>query len=629
MLPIVSVILVNWNNWQETELCLNQIVKLDYDQSRLEIIVVDNGSMDDSVNSLRSHSGIKLLKSETNVGFAAGSNIGIKHALHADSELILLLNNDTILPSFFLEPLIKAVDLTRNIKIVSPKINYVNPSNIIWYAGGMFRWPRILGSMVGQSENDNGQWDSSRKVDFAVGCCMLIHRSVFEEIGLLDENFFFYHEDIDFCYRASLKGIQTFFEPKSVIYHKVALSTQNNIPMRIRLFNQARMVFLSKHISGINILWTILFELIRFFRTLLSFSLKREWSSIRAYFDGNISGLQKGIQVRSKKNEPSEISDDTRNKKWKWVKKAIGPILFLLVFSYLIVKASAGIKEIIQANLVFKPEYLVLSFTCQLVGVLVAALIWSDILKKLGVASNYGFDLQAYVISAIARKVPGFLVYAVSRLVIYDLINASKIRVSIGMVVEMVMMSLGGMITFIIVTGKTYLPPQWIGKEWYLICAVIVIVLTVCLLSPRIIRFFLRKTNQWTPETLGREQQDLKFIDSMKWIIGDILVILLAGGVVFFVIKSIDMQTSIPYTSVLGAFSLTVAIGPFAIWMPGDIGLKDGFLFLAIRPWVGASFAAVVTLAARIWVSFLEIVFGLVGIFFFSQWKKAHRENHK
>jgi GT2 family glycosyltransferase len=121
---------------------------------------------------------------------------------------------------------------------------------MLWYAGGRFREPRLIGWMEGAGELDTGQHDNARQVDYAVGCCMLIHRRVFERIGLLDERFFFFQEDVDFSVRARQAGFEVWYQPHSVIRHKVSQSTRDDLALRGYLDAQSRMVFFRSHIRG-------------------------------------------------------------------------------------------------------------------------------------------------------------------------------------------------------------------------------------------------------------------------------------------------------------------------------------------------------------------------------------------
>ncbi len=617
MPPRISVVIVNWNNWEETAGCIQQLNQTNYPREQIEIIVVDNGSSDHSPEELAKISGIQFLPQASNLGFAGGSNLGIRLALKKYSDYILILNNDTILPIDFLNPLVESLEGNQSIGIVTPKINYADHPETIWFAGGKFHSPRIFGSMVGMDEKDVGQWDTPMEIDFAVGCCMLVRREVFEKVGDLDERFFFYLEDVDFCYRVSQAGYIIYYQPDSVIYHKVAQSTKDNIPGRVFLHTQARMMFLFKNIKGMAVFPSITLEGFRILRFCLSYLVRGEWDLLSAYLRGNFDGARSGIKKRQVSGSDPGLTTSVEHSPWKrnWplIRRILTIILLISVLTYLGIKGFAGLKEIYQSGIKFHPEYLVASFFCQLVGVLLAALVWSHILKRLEVNSNYLFDLKAFCISALAKKVPGMIVYAVSRLVMYSTIQASKVRVTLAMVIEMAMIAMAGLLVFAISAGGTILPASWNFQGPVVTVVVIGLVLLACLAAPAVIHLMVRLTQGKSNPVSDQSSLRINFTTSLVWLLGEIGVVVLAGGVGYFLVKSIELPDAIPYSSILRAFSLSVALGPLSVWLPGDIGLRDGIMFLALKPYTSAAIAALITLIYRFWLSMLEITFGLVA----------------
>jgi len=291
--PLLAIIILNWNNWKETHSCLDQLTGLSYPKERLQIIVVDNCSTDDSLNNLRKREGIKVIINPNNLGYAGGSNPAIQTALNLRCEFILLLNNDTCFPPDLMESLLFAFERNPYVGIVCPKIMHYENQEIIQYAGGKFAFPRIIGNMIGSGEKDIGQYEEGQLVDFAIGTCMLIRREVFELIGLLDDRFFFTHEDIDFSYRAQQAGYHIWFQPSMVVYHKISQSTRDKLPLRIKYISQARTVFFLKHIRGIRIPLVILLESLRLVRVILKNLFRWEnylsVSYIKGLFEGYIA----------------------------------------------------------------------------------------------------------------------------------------------------------------------------------------------------------------------------------------------------------------------------------------------------------------------------------------------------
>lgn len=298
-------------------------------------------------------------------------------------------------------------------------------------------------------------------------------------------------------------------------------------------------------------------------------------------------------------------------KSWKYtLARLIGLLIAVVIFTFLGIRAVQGIRQLVETGVQFTPQYLVLSFACQFIGVLLAAGVWSHILHRLGVKSNYLFDLQAFCVSALARKIPGVVWYAVARVAIYQLITAPKALVIIALIIESVTVALGGLVTLGISMQSGLVSTPWLDQRILLLAAPLIILAT-SFLSPILIRRGVERTRQREPEAMIPDNIPVSFLDNLRWILAEAVVVLLAAGVPYFLMKSIDATVAVPFTSMLGAISLSVAIGPLALWLPGDIGLKDGFIYLALRPWTTSSFAALVTLVARLWLSLLEISLGL------------------
>lgn len=241
----VEVIILNWNGKEDTIECLNSLQKVKYDN--FEITVVDNASTDDSVEIIAAEfPSVKLIKNNMNLMYAGGNNVAIKEVLNGDAVHILILNNDTILHEDFLEHLVKVFRSDEKVGIVAPKINYYSDRKLIWYAGGFVNF--FTGNIYhrGLRKQDDGKYDLSNEVDYATGCCMLIKRELFEKIGLLDEAYYIYTEDVDFSFKAQAAGYKVVFEPRSLIWHKVSSATggafsffkiKNKFRSNMRFFN--------------------------------------------------------------------------------------------------------------------------------------------------------------------------------------------------------------------------------------------------------------------------------------------------------------------------------------------------------------------------------------------------------
>lgn len=227
----VAIILVNWNGKEDTLACLASL-------RSLLTIVVDNGSTDDSVSVIRKKfPDVEVIKTGKNLGFAGGNNVGIRRALEAGVEFVWLLNNDTVADNNALAALVRSFDDER-VGIAGSKIYFEagreyhhdrytrkDRGRVLWYAGGIIDWDNMYASHRGVDEVDRGQYDLAEETPFVTGCSMMIRKEVFDHIGLLDERFFAYLEDLDFCLRAEKAGYKLLYVPQSVIWHKNAGSS--------------------------------------------------------------------------------------------------------------------------------------------------------------------------------------------------------------------------------------------------------------------------------------------------------------------------------------------------------------------------------------------------------------------
>jgi GT2 family glycosyltransferase len=221
----VHIILLNWNNEEDTLECIESLEKINYDNYK--IIIVDNGSKIESVLKIeKKYPEMKIIKNKENLGFAGGNNIGIKYAIENGADYVLLLNNDTTVEKDFLEKLVEAGELNKKSGLLGLKINYYSEQNRIWFAGGKVNWIKNKGTHIGLDEFDNSQFKKTKEVDYLTGCCLLIKREVVEKIGVLEEDYFLYYEDTDFCLRAKNAGYKIIYIPKAKIYHKVSRSTK-------------------------------------------------------------------------------------------------------------------------------------------------------------------------------------------------------------------------------------------------------------------------------------------------------------------------------------------------------------------------------------------------------------------
>ncbi len=226
--PLVFIILVNWNGREITLECLASLHTISY--KNFKVVVVDNGSSDDSVPAIaRKFPGVVILEMRENLRFAEGNNAGIRYALEHGAELVLLLNNDTVVDKDFLSRLVENIQSDSAIGMVAPKIYYHDDPGRIWFAGGeLSMWAGTL-KHIGIREVDTGQYNSVREILYASGCCLLTRTEVINRIGMLDKSFFMYTEDADWCMRCRQAGFRIYYEPRARVWHKLSVSSGGHL----------------------------------------------------------------------------------------------------------------------------------------------------------------------------------------------------------------------------------------------------------------------------------------------------------------------------------------------------------------------------------------------------------------
>lgn len=242
----VGVVMVNYNGQNYNKECIDSIFNSNY--KNIKIYIIDNCSVDNSVEELEKLYGNKvtLIKGDKNRGFAGATNIGIKLALEDKVDYVLLLNNDTVIDNKMIKNMIQ-VSKRNGGAVISPKIYYYDPSNIIWSAGGKIKWECGCTRQYGMGKKDCSEYDEEKEVDFATGCCMLIPVDVIKNIGILSEEYFLYFEDTDFCVKLKRNGYKIIYDPTAFMFHKVSASSGGlNSKIFIYYYTRGRFLFNSK-----------------------------------------------------------------------------------------------------------------------------------------------------------------------------------------------------------------------------------------------------------------------------------------------------------------------------------------------------------------------------------------------
>lgn len=243
----VNLFVLNWNGRDLTLDCLSSLEKITY--PNVKIYVIDNGSSDNSVTAIRNQfPDYEIIGLPENYGFARGNNAGFE-LVKQKADYTIFLNNDTIVDPNFVEPLINAMESNSTVKQSTPKIFYADNLDYIWFGGGKVSlwagWIRHLGIR----QKDSIQFSFNRNVDYATGCCVCMRTVDFESIGMFDESFLMYGEDVDLSLRFRKQGGQILFVPESKIWHKVSSSIGTQFSIRKwKRKNIGKMKLVTKHV---------------------------------------------------------------------------------------------------------------------------------------------------------------------------------------------------------------------------------------------------------------------------------------------------------------------------------------------------------------------------------------------
>jgi len=236
--PLVGCVIVNWNGWRDTLTCLDALRSTDYPE--LLVVVVDNGSTDDSVERIRAaHPEIRLLETGRNLGFAGGNNAGIRELLLRGVEYVWLLNNDTQPSSGAIRELVEMAETDFKLGAVGSILYHTSSPETVqaWGGGRINLW-------TGYSSHATTR---SGRLDFLTAASMLVRRKALEDVGLMDDRFFLYWEDAELCFRLRRKGWQLGVAHRAVVLHNVNASASKNSALIDRYYTYSAIRFLSQY----------------------------------------------------------------------------------------------------------------------------------------------------------------------------------------------------------------------------------------------------------------------------------------------------------------------------------------------------------------------------------------------
>lgn len=245
-MKLTSIITVNYHQTALTIDLLRSLVRHTANDA-IEVIVVDNGSTDDQESVFRAvYPGVVYLRSEANLGFAGGNNLGIRHA---KGDYLLFLNNDTEITAGFVGSLRNELERHPNMGLLSPLILYFDDQAKIQYAGfTSMNYLTGRNKGIGQMESDDGQYDDlTVETGYCHGAAMICRSADLQRVGLMEEHFFLYYEELDWCEKFRRAGLKTGFTGKAKIYHKESMSVGRESPLKSYFMTRNRWLFIRRN----------------------------------------------------------------------------------------------------------------------------------------------------------------------------------------------------------------------------------------------------------------------------------------------------------------------------------------------------------------------------------------------
>lgn len=291
--PLVVTVILNTNRRDDTLACLESLLQSDYPNQ--QTIVLDNHSTDGSVEAIQAtFPQVAIIPLTENLGYAGNNNVGIRTAVAQGADWVFVLNEDTILAPDCLTKMIAVGESDPQIGILGPLVYHHDEPNIIQSAGGVFG-PYWESTHLAQNEPDQGQFDQPHEVGWISGCGILVRRAVIDQVGMIDERYFYYWEETEWCLRAGKNGWRVVNVPQAKMWHKGVQRDYHPKPSVTYYGTRNRLLTIAKHHAPLKVR---VFAWLQLLRTLTSWTVKPKWRSKREHRDAMWRGMVDFLQHR-------------------------------------------------------------------------------------------------------------------------------------------------------------------------------------------------------------------------------------------------------------------------------------------------------------------------------------------
>lgn len=264
--------------------------------------MVDNASQENEANLIaQRYPYVKTIRTEENLGFAGGNNIGIKEA---KGKYLCLINNDTLFQGFNIQPLMSRLDSSPDIAIVCPKIRFAWGNHPIQFAGYTPLYKiTVRNQAIGYGEEDQGQYHTPHPTPYAHGAAMLVKREALEKVGLMPEDYFLYYEELDWSMMFTRAGYEIWYDPACTLYHKESQSTGQDSPLRTYYITRNRLLLVKRNWQGLyKYLAYCYLTCIVAFRDILKYTFKGKVDHAKAVVNGIFDfGMARYSSINSKR----------------------------------------------------------------------------------------------------------------------------------------------------------------------------------------------------------------------------------------------------------------------------------------------------------------------------------------